>query len=324
VVEAEAFGGQAGTSAMIRNYLGFPRGITGRDLALRAAEQSRLFGVQAVYLQKVNGLRREGGRYAVSLTDRSSVTAAIAVIAIGVTYRRLRGEGIERLTGAGVFYGSAPSMAQAMKGLRVVVAGAGNSAGQAAVHLARFAAEVMIVAPEPSLTDNMSDYLIRQVGATPNIVVRLRTEVVDAIGGHRLEGVKLRDLDSGTMHTVPAAALFVMIGARPATSWLPPEIQRDPMGYILTGQDVLRDGKAPAGWPLQRQPFPRETSLPGVFAVGDVRHEATRRVASAVGDGAIAVQMMHEYLKFSRPQPSTDRAPGSEATAPAQPAARQG
>ncbi len=297
VIEAEAVGGQAGTSAMIRNYLGFPRGVTGRDLAMRASEQARLFGVQVVYLQKATGISPAGDRYVVSITDGSSVTARLVVIATGVTYRRLSAPNIERLTGAGVFYGSAPSLGQAMRGLPVYVAGAGNSAGQAAVHLAQYAESVTVVAHDPSLSAHMSDYLVRQVQATPRIKLRLRTEIVDAVGGQRLEGLILRSLDDGTTETVSAAALFVMIGAQPSTEWLAPVVLRDAGGYILTGQDVLQDNAPPAAWPLRRPPFPRETNLPGVFAVGDVRHGATNRVASAVGDGAIAIQMAHEFLR---------------------------
>ena len=297
VIEAEAVGGQAGTSAMIRNYLGFPRGVSGRELAMRASEQARLFGVQIVYLQKASGLRQAGDRYAVSLSDGSEVTARLVIIAVGITYRRLSGPNLERLTGAGIFYGAAPSLAQAMRGLPVFVAGAGNSAGQSAVHLAQYARSVTIVAPDRSLSEHMSDYLVKQVQATPGIRLRLHTEIADAVGGQRLEALVLKDLTAGTTETVPAAALFVMIGAQPSTDWLPPAVLRDQFGYILTGQDLLKDGTTPADWPLRRHPLPRETSLPGVFAVGDVRHRAINRVASAVGDGAIAIQMAHEFLR---------------------------
>jgi thioredoxin reductase (NADPH) len=296
-IEAEAVGGQAGTSAMIRNYLGFPRGVSGRDLAMRASEQARLFGVRVVYLQKASGLRAAGERYVVTLTDGSEVTATVVILATGVSYRRLSGPNLERLTGAGIFYGAAPSMAQAMRGLPVFVAGAGNSAGQAALHLAQYAASVTIVAPDRSLSDHMSDYLVKQVQATPRIMLRLGTAIVDAVGGQRLEALVLKDLTAGTTETVPAMAVFVMIGGQPSTDWLPSSVLRDPGGYVLTGQDVLTEGTPPAGWPLRRHPFPRETSLPGVFAVGDVRHGAVARVASAVGDGAIAIQMAHEYLR---------------------------
>jgi thioredoxin reductase (NADPH) len=297
VIEAEAVGGQAGTSAMIRNYLGFPRGVTGRDLAIRASEQARLFGVQVVYLQKATGLLDSGDRYEVSLTDGTRVTARLVIIAVGVAYRRLSGPNLERLTGAGIFYGSAPSLAQTIKGLPVFIAGAGNSAGQTAVHLAQYAESVTIVAPDRSLSERMSDYLVRQVQAAPRIKLRLGTAIADAVGGQRLEGLVLKNLSDGTTETVPAMALFVMIGAQPATDWLPASILRDPGGYIMTGSDVLGEGSPPAGWTLRRQPYPRETSLPGVFAVGDVRHGAVNRVASAVGDGAIAIQMAHEYLR---------------------------
>jgi thioredoxin reductase (NADPH) len=297
VIEAEAVGGQAGTSAMIRNYLGFPRGVTGRDLAMRASEQARLFGVQVVYWQKATGLSQAGDRYQVSLTDGSEVTARLVIIAIGVSYRRLSGPNLERLTGAGVFYGAAPSLAQAIRRLPVFIAGAGNSAGQTAVHLAQYAESVTMVAPDGSLADHMSDYLVKQVQATPRIKLRLGTAIVDAVGGQRLEALVLKNLADGTTETVPATALFVMIGARPLTDWLPPSVLRDPGGYIMTGPDTMGEGLPQDGWTLRRQPFPRETSLPGVFAVGDVRHGAINRVASAVGDGAIAIQMAHEYLR---------------------------
>jgi thioredoxin reductase (NADPH) len=188
-------------------------------------------------------------------------------------------------------------LAQAIRGLPVFIAGAGNSAGQTAVHLAQYAESVTIVAPDRSLSDHMSDYLVKQVQATPRIKLRLGRAIVDAVGGQRLEALVLKDLANGTTETVPATALFVMIGAQPLTDWLPPSILRDPGGYILTGPDMLKEGRPPDSWMLRRQPFPRETSLPGVFAVGDVRHGAVNRVASAVGDGAIAIQMAHEYLK---------------------------
>ncbi|HYM50535.1 MAG TPA: FAD-dependent oxidoreductase [Candidatus Limnocylindrales bacterium] len=309
VIEAEAVGGQAGTSAQIRNYLGFPRGVTGRELAMRASEQARLFGVHVVYLQRAAALRPGQDGFVLRLFDGSELSARLVIIATGVTYRRLTGPGIERLTGAGIFYGSVPSAAQTMRGLPVFIAGGGNSAGQAAVHLARYAASVTIVAPDRSLRDHMSDYLVKQVEATPRIAVRLRTEVIEAVGERRLESLILRHVDTGTTEQADAAALFVMIGAVPSTDWLPAELRRDQAGYVLTGQDLLQDGQLPGEWPLRRAPFPRETSVPGVFAVGDVRHDATRRVASAVGDGAIAIQMAHEYLK-------------ERSSAPAQPVSR--
>src|SRR3981081_1907023 len=297
VIEAEAVGGQAGTSAMIRNYLGFPRGVSGRELAMRASEQARLFGVQIVYLQKASALREAGERYVVSLNDGSEVTARVVIIATGVSYRRLSGPNLERLTGAGIFYGAVPSLAQAMRGLPVFVAGAGNSAGQSPVPLGQYAASVTIVAPDRSMSEHMSDYLVKQVQATPTINLRLQTEIVDALGGQRLEALVLKDLAKETTEKVPAAALFVMIGAQPSTDWLPSTVLRDPYGYILTGQDLLRDGTHPTGRPVRQEPYPRETSLPGVFAVGDVRNRAVNRVASAVGDGAIAIQMAHEFLR---------------------------
>jgi thioredoxin reductase (NADPH) len=297
VIEPEAPGGQAGMSPSIRNYLGFPRGISGRDLAMRAAEQALLFGAHVVFLQRVNGLRPQGDQYALTLLDGTEVIARVVIIATGVSYRELGGPGIARLTGAGVFYGSAPGSARALRGLPVAVVGGGNSAGQAAVHMARYAASVTMLVREDSLAQFMSTYLIQQIEATPNITVRLRTDVVDAVGKQRLEGVIFRDRGKGTTETLPVAAIFVMIGAEPFTDWLPPSVLRDEEGYIVTGNELMRNGRPPQGWPLARAPFPRETSLPGVFAIGDVRHNAVRRVAAAVGDGGIAIQMAHQYLR---------------------------
>jgi thioredoxin reductase (NADPH) len=262
VLEPRVVGGQAGTSAMIRNYLGFPQGIGGGDLANRALEQAWLFGANLVLAQRAAGLRADGDR---------------------------------RLVGAGVFYGAAGAEARAMDGQDVFVVGAGNSAGQAALHLARYAASVTLLVRGPDLAKSMSEYLIQEIGHAPNVAVRLRTQVADGLGGHRLEGLVLRRAGDGGTEEVPAAALFVMIGGEPRTEWLA-GVERDDRGYVLTGHDLLAPDGLPAGWPHQRPPLLLETSIPGVFAAGDVRHRSVKRVASAVGEGAVAVQLVHQYL----------------------------
>jgi thioredoxin reductase (NADPH) len=298
VVEPQVAGGQAGTSAMIRNYLGFPRGIGGGDLANRALEQAWLFGANLVLSQRATGLRADGRRRLVRLSDGVEVGADAVVVASGVSWRRLGVPRLEALVGAGVFYGAAGAEARAMEGQDVFVVGAGNSAGQTALHLARYAASVTLVVRGPDLASRMADYLIRELEEAPNVAVRLRTQVADGLGGLRLEGLALRGAD-GSVEEVPAAALFVMIGGEPRTDWLA-GVARDDRGYILTGHDLLGPDGAAAGWPLQRPPLLLETSIPGVFAAGDVRHRSVKRVASAVGAGAIAVQLVHAYLAERR------------------------
>ncbi len=296
VVEPRVVGGQAGTSALIRNYLGFPRGVGGGELANRALEQAWLFGANLVLTQRATGLRADGRDRLVRLSGGGEVTAAAVVIASGVAWRRLDVPRLEALVGAGVFYGAADAEARAMEGQDVFVVGAGNSAGQAAIHLARYAASVTILCRDDALGQSMSDYLVQQVERAPTISVRLHTEVVDGRGGSRLEGLSLRDRHSGEIQDVSAGALFVMIGAEPHTGWLAGSVERDDRGYVLTGHDLLRAGKPPARWPRVRPPLLLETSLPGVFAAGDVRYRSVKRVASAVGEGAVAVQLVHEYL----------------------------
>jgi thioredoxin reductase (NADPH) len=295
VVEPQVAGGQAGTSAMIRNYLGFPRGIGGGDLANRALEQAWLFGANLVLTQRATGLGTDGDRRLVRLSGGGEVAAEAVVVASGVAWRRLGVPELEALVGAGVFYGAAGAEARAMEGQEAFVVGAGNSAGQAALHLAKHAASVTLLVRGPDLANSMSEYLIQELEQNPKVTVRLRTQVVGGLGGHRLEGLVLRHRDTGTIEEVAAAALFVMIGGEPRTEWLA-GVERDERGYILTGHDLLgRDG-SPAGWPLQRPPLLLETSIPGVFAAGDVRHRSVKRVASAVGEGAVAVQLVHQYL----------------------------
>jgi thioredoxin reductase (NADPH) len=297
VLEPAVPGGQAGTSSQIRNYLGFPYGLSGDELAQRAVHQAWLFGADFVLAQAATGLRASGPDRLVRLSDGSEVTTRAVILATGVAWRRLGVPALEALNGAGVFYGAAGSEARAVRGEDVFVIGAGNSAGQAAVHLSGSAASVTIVAIDERLGQYMSDYLVRKVEATPNISVVLHTEVVDGHGRGRLEGLTLRDRHTGATRTVPASAMFVLIGAEPRTDWLDGVVERDQRGYVLTGRDLGGpDGPLPAGWPLERPPLPLETSMPGVFAAGDVRYRSVKRVASAVGEGSIAVTLVHEYL----------------------------
>ncbi|MGZ4480541.1 MAG: FAD-dependent oxidoreductase [Nocardioidaceae bacterium] len=290
VLEPEAIGGQAGTSSMIRNYLGFPRGVSGADLAQRAFEQAWLLGAQFIHGHRAVGLRGAGAHRCVSLSDGSEITCRAVVLATGVAYRRLGVPALDALLGAGVFYGAAAPEAEAMAGEEVFVVGGANSAGQAALHLARYARRVTLLVRGASLADSMSDYLVREIGATGNITVRHSAEAVGGSGGRRLTHLVVRDRNSGNTETVRAGGLFVLIGAEPRTQWLPAEIDRDPTGYVLTGVD--RPGGGPEGRPARLY----ETSVPGVFAVGDVRHGSVKRVASAVGEGAVAIRMVHEYL----------------------------
>ena len=295
VVEPQAAGGQAGTSSMIRNYLGFPRGIGGGDLANRALEQAWLFGANLVLAQQATGLRIDGPRRLVRLSDGAEVAAGAVVVASGMAWRRLGVPELEALVGAGVFYGAAGAEARAMQAQDVFVVGAGNSAAQAALHLAKYAASVTLLARGPDLGASMSDYLVQEIEQAPNVAVRLRTQVVGGLGGHRLDGLVLRHRDDESTEEVPAAALFVMIGGEPRTEWLS-GVERDDRGYVLTGHDLLGADGLPPGWPLKRPPLLLETSIPGVFAAGDVRHRSVKRVASAVGEGAVAVQLVHQFL----------------------------
>jgi thioredoxin reductase (NADPH) len=297
IVEGEAIGGQAGTTSLIRNYLGFPWGIAGAELTGRAAEQAWLFGGTFLFMRRATGLRRSGDGVVVSLSSGNEVTAKAVIIATGASYRRLGVPDLEALRGAGVFYGAAVSEARAVQDEDVYVVGAGNSAGQAALHLSRYASSVTLLARGDSLADNMSEYLITEVEATENIDVRLNTRVTGGGGKGRLEHLVLEDSASGTTETVGAAALFALIGVQPHTGWLPDEIERDDTGYVVTGHDLVREGQMSEEWPLERAPLMFETSMPGVFAAGDARFGSVKRVASAVGAGAIAIQSVHEYLR---------------------------
>jgi thioredoxin reductase (NADPH) len=296
VVERGAIGGQAGTSTLIRNYLGFPLGISGFELARRAQDQAWLFGAEFAAFREVTGLHVDQDKRILSLSSGEEIVARSVILAMGAAYRRLGIPDLESLVGAGVFYGGTVTEAQAMRGQQVFVAGAGNSAGQAAVYLAKYADRVTLLVRGSSLATSMSDYLVKQITATSKIEVSLNTQIVSGSGTRRLEHLVLQTSPSQETRTVPAAALFVFIGVQPHTSWLPPTILRDKQGFILTGTDLTKDGRLPETWQLARAPLMLETSVPGVFAVGDVRYRSVKRVASAVGAGSIAIQYIHEYL----------------------------
>ena len=293
VIEREAVGGQAGTSSLIRNYLGFPRGISGADLAQRAYEQAWLFGTKYVFAREAHRLEARGTDRIVILADGTEIVAKSVLIATGAAYRRLGVPEIERFTGAGVFY-IVPSDGRFVEGKDVFVSGAGNSAGQGVLHLAKFARSVVLLVRGNSLEKHMSDYLVREIRTHPNVEVLLRTEAVEGHGDGQLERLTIADRGRNHRETRPASALFVIIGAQPHTEWLAGTVQRGEKGFIVTGADVSTDA---ADWPLDRPCTRFETSMPGVFAAGDVRFGSAKRVGSAVGEGAVVMPFIHEYLK---------------------------
>ena len=295
VLEETVSGGQAGSSPMIRNYPGFLHGISGHELTRHACEQAWMFGAHMVFSQPAAGLECRGTDHVVRLGHGGQVAAKAVIVAPGIAWRRLGVPRLEALVGAGVFYGAAGSETGAMEGRDVFVVGGGNSAGQTALHLARYARRVTMLVRADGLARSMSDYLVREIEATSNITVRPRTEITDGHGEAYLDALTLHDRQRDRKEQVPAAALFVLIGGAPRTQWLPAAVQLE-SGYILTGRDVVRDAAPPARWPLERAPLPLETSVPGVFAAGDARHRSIMRVASAVGDGATAVRLVHEHL----------------------------
>jgi thioredoxin reductase (NADPH) len=299
VVDEGGLGGQATSSALIRNYLGFPRGISGGRLAEQAYEQAWVFGANFAFMQRAIGIERANGGIRVALSEHTPVMAHSVILATGATYRRLGVPELEELNGAGVFYGGPASEAHGLKGLEVYVVGGANSAGQAALHLARYASKVTLVVRAQSLGAGMSHYLVRQIEATPNVDVRLRSEVVGGGGDGWLENVVVRTA-GGQEERVPARGLFLLIGARPHTDWLPSDVARDSRGFVLTGPGLEESGK----WPLDRSPFAFESSMPGVFAAGDVRHGAVKRVASAVGEGSVAIQQVHQFVALDRLAPA--------------------
>jgi thioredoxin reductase (NADPH) len=295
VVEREAPGGQAGQSAAIENYLGFPKGLSGADLARRAIAQAARFGAEMVLARDVAGFEIRGPVRAVRFGGSGEIEARALVVATGVSYRRLEAAGLDQLTGRGVYYGVNAGDASQCRGDEVHVVGAANSAGQAALNLARFAERVVLVVRGATLMDTMSRYLVERITATPNITVRYRCEVVSGRGDGHLEALTLADRDSGATEEVASSWLFVFIGASPRTEWLGPDVVRDDKGFVVTGHDLMAPASA-GRWPLPRAPFALETSVPGVFAAGDVRLDSMKRVASAVGEGAMSVYLVHRYL----------------------------
>jgi thioredoxin reductase (NADPH) len=293
VIEPEAPGGQAGSTSRIENYLGFPAGITGMDLGRRAHTQAARLGAEFV-TQRAMGLRIEGQYRFVKLADGREVSSHVVLLATGVHYRKLDIPGASRLTGCGIYYGAALVEAAACKDEDVFVVGGANSAGQAALHFAKYAEKVTMLLRGEGLSVTMSKYLIDEIERTSNIVLEPKTQVIEALGEERLEGLRL--CSPAGERLVPATSVFVFIGAAPGTEWLPASVLRDKNGFVMAGPDLRCDGKLPEGWPEKREPFLLESSVPGVFVAGDLRHGSVKRVASAVGEGSIAVQFAHQYL----------------------------
>ncbi len=296
MIEREAPGGQAGMSSRIENYLGFPMGLSGGDLARRAVVQAQRFGVEILSPQEAVGIRVEGPYRIVKLADGSEISCHAFMIATGVQWRRLAAEGVDRLQGAGIYYGGGATEAIACKGEIVYVVGGANSAGQAAMNFARYAERVVILVRGDSLASTMSQYLIDQIRDTPNISIWAHASLAEAHGTTHLEEISVLCSDTNKIERVPATSMFIFIGALPRTEWLAGIVERDDRGFILTGPDLIHDGERPKGWTLERDPYLLETNVPGIFAVGDVRHGSVKRVASGVGEGSVAVQFIHQYL----------------------------
>src|SRR5579885_803308 len=296
MVEREAPGGQAGMSSRIENYLGFPTGLSGGDLARRAVVQAQRFGVEILAPQEVTSVRVEGPYRILKLADDSEISCHALMVASGVQWRRLEVPGIDKLQGAGVYYGGGATEALSCKGEIIYVVGGANSAGQAAMNFARYADRVVILVRGSGLAATMSQYLIDQIQQTPKIQIWDHASVAEVHGDKRMGEISVLCSDTNKIERVPATSVFIFIGALPQTDWLGTLVERDERGFILTGPDLIRDGQRPKGWTLDRDPFLLETNVPGIFAVGDVRHGSVKRVASGVGEGSVAVQFIHQYL----------------------------
>jgi thioredoxin reductase (NADPH) len=296
MVERQAPGGQAGMSSRIENYLGFPTGLSGGDLARRAVVQAQRFGVEILSPQEAVSVRTEGSYRILKLADGNEISCHALLVATGVQWRRLEAPGIDKLQGAGVYYGGGATEALSCKGEIIYVVGGANSAGQAAMNFAKYAERVVILVRGEGLAATMSQYLIDQIQRTPNIQIWSHASVAEVHGDKRLEEISVLCSDTDKVERVPASSIFIFIGALPRTDWLAGLVERDDRGFILTGPDLMRDGEHPKGWELERDPFLLETNVPGIFAVGDVRHGSVKRVASGVGEGSVAVQFIHQYL----------------------------
>src|ERR1700690_2480468 len=296
MIEREAPGGQAGMSSLIENYLGFPSGLSGSDLARRAVVQAQRFGVEILAPQEAVGARTEGSYRIIKLADGNEISCHALMIATGVQWRRLEAPGIDRLQGAGVYYGGGAREALSCKGEMVYVVGGANSAGQAAMNFSKYAERVIILGRGESLSSTMSQYLIDQIKEMPNIQLWTHASVSEVHGSTRLEEISVLCSDTNKLERVPASSMFIFIGALPSTDWLAGTVERDERGFLMTGPDVMEGGQRPKGWSLDRDPFLLETNVPGIFAVGDVRHGSVKRVASGVGEGSVAVQFIHQYL----------------------------
>ncbi|WP_375495591.1 FAD-dependent oxidoreductase [uncultured Nostoc sp.] len=296
LIEREAPGGQAGTSSRIENYLGFPVGLSGSDLARRGVTQARRFGVEILTPQVVTGVRLEDPYRILQLADGSEISCHALLVATGVSYRWLNVPGAEKLTGAGIYYGAAMTEAIACSNEEVYLVGGANSAGQAAMHFCKYASKVIMLVRGESLSSSMSQYLIDQIAATENIKVCTDCSIVEVKGEEHLEAIVIAHAKTGQTETVSARSLFIFIGASPKTDWLDGVIQRDAQGFVITGPDLMPNGKSAPGWNLERSPFLLETNIPGIFAAGDVRYGSIKRVASGVGEGSIAIQFVHRYL----------------------------
>ena len=297
LIEREATGGQAGTSSRIENYLGFPKGISGADLARRATDQARRLGAEILTAVEAVSVRAEDPYRIVNLNDGTELSCKALIIASGVTVNILDVPGVERLTGAGIYYGASLTEAASYRDQHVFVVGGANSAGQAAMFFSQFAKQVTMLVRGNSLTKSMSQYLIDQIEGTENIEVKTDNIVLEAFGDEKLEAIKIQDKETGEEKKVPAAAMFVFIGARPHSTMVDGLVERNSVGFIKTGSSLMQDGKRPKGWKLKRDPLPLESSVPGIFVAGDVRDYAVRRIASAVGEGGIAISQVHQYLK---------------------------